>query len=239
MPSSDAARMMRMAISPRLATSRASMSRVRGSHTPPVAGRISVDGPPASGISCTAAGTIPRKSRQYDLVDGCRRTGPGARPDLHAGRGVLRAPPVGRRRSMCRAEPPGGHWLRRWSASGAADPRRRSPVPLFQWLAGGQRSVTVDPDDAADVAELLAWASTMDAVLWSPGRGGPPLVDSARRCGPPPRAPSSRPSPRSGSPVRGPTAPATELTLQALSGGPALRGSRAWPPMTAGGQHGE
>ena len=32
---------------------------------------------------------------------------------------------------------------------------------------------------------------------------------------------------------------ATEFTLQALSGAPALRGSRAWPPMSAGGQHGE
>jgi crotonobetainyl-CoA:carnitine CoA-transferase CaiB-like acyl-CoA transferase len=32
---------------------------------------------------------------------------------------------------------------------------------------------------------------------------------------------------------------ATEFTLQALSGGPALRGSLAWPPMSSGGQHGE
>ena len=43
--------------------------------------------------------------------------------------------------------------------------------------------------------------------------------------------------------VQAPTAwrdrPASELTLQALSGGPALRGSRAWPPVSAGGQHGE
>ena len=106
---------------------------------------------------------------------------------------------------VTRAEPPGGHWLRRWSASGAAIADGESGA-LFQWLAGGQRSVTVDPDDAADGAELLAeWASTMDAVLWSPGAAGRRSSTGAR-CGPPPRTPSSPPSRRSGSPDRGPTA---------------------------------
>src|SRR4029077_12270996 len=80
------------------------------------------------------------------------------------------------------------------------------------------------------------WASTMDAVLWSPGRGGPPLVDWSAVRGAAPGAVVTAIPPFG---LTGPWAdrPATELTLQALSGGPALRGSRAWPPMTAGGQH--
>ena len=77
MPSSAAARMMRMAISPRLATSSASMVKGRGSHTPrrrhPNLGRR----PPPPGISCTAAGTIRGESCQYDLVDGCSTDRPG------------------------------------------------------------------------------------------------------------------------------------------------------------------
>ena len=71
---------------------------------------------------------------------------------------------------VVRAEPPGGHPLRAWSASGATIPDGRSG-PLFSWLAGGQRSVTVDPATPSDVEALLAWAATMDAVLWS--RGAP------------------------------------------------------------------
>src|SRR5918993_3591248 len=69
---------------------------------------------------------------------------------------------------VTRVDPPGGHPLRRWSASGAAIPQGGSG-PLFQWLAGGQRAVTVDPASAADVGALLSWAPTFDLVLWSPG----------------------------------------------------------------------
>ena len=32
---------------------------------------------------------------------------------------------------------------------------------------------------------------------------------------------------------------ATEFTLQAMTGGPAIRGARAWPPTSVGGQFGE
>jgi len=138
---------------------------------------------------------------------------------------------------VTRIEPPGGHWLRRWSASGAPIAEGASGA-LFQWLAGGQRSVTVDPHDPADGAALAEWASAMDAVLWSPGRGGPPIVEWPTVRAAAPGAVLTAITPFG---LTGPWAdrPATELTLQALSGAPALRGSRAWPPMTAGGQHGE
>jgi len=139
---------------------------------------------------------------------------------------------------VVRAEPPGGHWLRRWCASGAAIPDGESGA-LFQWLAGGQRSVTVDPDDPADQTELLAWATTMDAVLWSAGRSSaPPFCALAPVRAAVPGAVLTAITPFG---LTGPWSdrPATEHTLQALSGGPALRGSRSWPPMTAGGQHGE
>ena len=75
---------------------------------------------------------------------------------------------------VVRAEPPGGHPLRAWSASGAAIPDGASGA-LFSWLAGGQESVTVDPASPSDVESLLAWAATMDAVLWS--RGAPVSVE--------------------------------------------------------------
>jgi crotonobetainyl-CoA:carnitine CoA-transferase CaiB-like acyl-CoA transferase len=131
------------------------------------------------------------------------------------------------------AEAPGGHPLRAWSASG----RRVAPGesgPLFQWLAGGQHSVVVDPASEVDVAELLAWAATFDGVVWSPG-----AVVGVERL----RAaiPDVTITAVTAFGLTGPWAGrvATEFTLQALSGAPGLRGSRAWPPMSAGGQHGE
>ncbi len=140
---------------------------------------------------------------------------------------------------VVRAEPPGGHWLRRWSASGAPIPDGESGA-LFQWLSGGQRSVVVDPADPADIAELLEWVSSTDAVLWTPGMAptaAPVLtLDQVQAA-----APDAVITAITSFGLAGPWSgrPATELTLQALSGGPAMRGSRAWPPMTAGGQHGE
>jgi crotonobetainyl-CoA:carnitine CoA-transferase CaiB-like acyl-CoA transferase len=133
---------------------------------------------------------------------------------------------------VVRVEPPGGHPLRRWGASGASIPEGASG-PMFQWLAGGQQAVTVDPASPADVAELLAWAPTFDVVLWS--RGGIELEQLTAA------APDVSVVAMTPFGLHGPWTDraATEFTLQALSGGPALRGSRAWPPMTAGGQHGE
>jgi crotonobetainyl-CoA:carnitine CoA-transferase CaiB-like acyl-CoA transferase len=131
---------------------------------------------------------------------------------------------------VVRAEPPDGHWLRRWSASGAAIADSDSAA-LFKWLAGGQRSVTVDPQDAADVSELLVWAATMDAIIWSPGAPLAPKpaieIDSLQRVAPDVVLTALTPFGLSGPWTE---RAATEFTLQALSGGPALRGSRHGRP---------
>lgn len=134
---------------------------------------------------------------------------------------------------VTRVDPPGGHPLRAWSATGAAIPDAGSG-PLFQWLAGGQAAVTVDPASPSDVDELLAWAPTFDVVLWS--RDAVVAIGRLEAAAPDVSVVAITPFG-----LHGPWADraATEFTLQALSGGPALRGSRAWPPMSAGGQHGE
>ena len=69
---------------------------------------------------------------------------------------------------VTRVEPPGGHPLRRWSATGAELPPEGSG-PMFGWLAGGTSSVVVDPASEPDVVELLQRACGYDAVTWSPG----------------------------------------------------------------------
>ncbi len=134
---------------------------------------------------------------------------------------------------VTRVEPPDGHPLRRWSASGAAIPPDGSG-PLFLWLAGGTTSVVVDPSSEADVVELLERAAGYDAAIWSPGA----VVDIVRLRAAVPAVTITALTPFG---LDGPWADraATEFTLQALSGAPGLRGSRAWPPMSAGGQHGE
>src|SRR5207248_229137 len=101
---------------------------------------------------------------------------------------------------------------------------------LFKWLAGGQQAVSVDPANPDQVSELLEQVAGFDVVLWSPGA----VVELDRL--PPTAVVTMTPFG-----LDGPWAerPATEFTLQAMSGGPALRGSRAWPPMSTGGQHGE
>jgi crotonobetainyl-CoA:carnitine CoA-transferase CaiB-like acyl-CoA transferase len=135
--------------------------------------------------------------------------------------------------AVVRVDPPGGHPLRSWSATRAPIPPDGSG-PLFQWLAGGQDAVSVDPTVPNEVDELLAWAPTFDVVLWCPEA----VVALDRLTAAAPEATVVAMTPFG---LRGPWADrvATEFTLQALSGGPALRGSRAWPPMSSGGQHGE
>lgn len=134
---------------------------------------------------------------------------------------------------VTRVDPPGGHQLRRWSASHAEVGAGRNGA-LFEWLAGGQAAVSVDPDDAEDVAALAERIADHDVVLWDSGS----VIDLDAVTASAGQTTVVTISPFG---LHGPWAdrPATEFTLQAMSGAPALRGSRSWPPMTAGGRHGE
>ena len=131
--------------------------------------------------------------------------------------------------SVVRVEDPTGDPLRRWSHSGSA----RGDGALFQFLAAGSTSVV-----ATRPEELTATIGAADVILWSPHS------DIARAL-PPARLRALNP----GAVVTaitdfgldGPWADrrATELTLQAMSGGPGQRGAPERPPLMAGGRLGE
>lgn len=137
-------------------------------------------------------------------------------------------------------DPPGGAPLRRWSASGAKIAHGRSGA-LFNHLAGGKRSVLLDPADASARDRLDGLLAHAEAVVWSPGAvteqefwspgamraRHPHLVVTTI-------TPFGLDNPWS-------DRPATEFTLQAWSGGiiGLARGNPDRPPVHVGGQVGE
>jgi crotonobetainyl-CoA:carnitine CoA-transferase CaiB-like acyl-CoA transferase len=142
---------------------------------------------------------------------------------------------------VTKVEAAGGDPLRDWSASGAriADGANGG---LYNFLAANKQSVTVDPDNADEVAALHDMLGAADVVVWSHGS------EVAEQPGLSPRA-IVRSHPHlavvSITPfgLEGPWAdrPATEFTLQAWSG--AMIGlGRGWvdrAPTYVGGQIGE
>ncbi|MFN3001716.1 CaiB/BaiF CoA transferase family protein [Mycolicibacterium wolinskyi] len=135
---------------------------------------------------------------------------------------------------VVKVESPEGDPLRRWSASGAAFD---GDSALFGFLAGGTRSVVVEPDDFAFLDRLVASA---DAVLWSPESTVAQRVapeDLHRRH---PHLIVTTITPFG---LDGPWSdkPATEFTLQAWSGGAIGigRGSQDRAPVSIGGQVGD
>ncbi|HVT22915.1 MAG TPA: CoA transferase [Mycobacteriales bacterium] len=141
---------------------------------------------------------------------------------------------------VTKVEPVGGDPLRDWSASGA-------PIPdggnggLYNFLAAGKHSVTVDADSAEQTAALHEMFGSADVVVWSRGgvAGHPGLSPAAlRRSHPHLTVTAITPFG-----LDGPWAdrPATEFTLQAWSG--AMIGlGRGWvdrAPTYVGGQIGE
>jgi crotonobetainyl-CoA:carnitine CoA-transferase CaiB-like acyl-CoA transferase len=142
---------------------------------------------------------------------------------------------------VVKAEPPGGDPLRQWSASGAALAPGEDGA-LFGFLAASKRSVVVDPDDEAARARLHELLATADAVVWSRGtrlaehRSLAPAAILAA-------APHLTVTALTPFGLDGPWAdrPATELTLQAWSGGVIGlgRGAPDRPPVSVGGQIGE
>lgn len=122
-----------------------------------------------------------------------------------------------------------GDPLRRWSSSDSAD----GDGALFQYLAEGMTSVVVE--DAALLVPVLRGA---EVILWTPHS----LV--ARRFTPDrireiaPNAVVTTITPFG---LTGPWAdrPATDLTLQAMSGGVGQRGLSSRPPLRVGGRLGD
>lgn len=131
--------------------------------------------------------------------------------------------------AVVRVEDSTGDPLRTWSASGSAD----GDGALFQYLAGGMTSVVIE-----DPKVLEPSLRGADIILWTPH-------SSIAREIPPQRireiAPAAVVTAITDFGLAGPWAgrPATDLTLQAMSGGVAQRGLSDRPPLMAGGRLGE
>ncbi|MFL6204242.1 MAG: CoA transferase [Acidimicrobiales bacterium] len=140
---------------------------------------------------------------------------------------------------VTKVEPPEGDPLRAWSASGAPA-ATGADGPLFRYLAASKRSVVADPDVDADRAQVHELLGRADAVVWSPGshlaEALPP--HALRRSSPHLTVTAISPFGLEG-PWR--DRPATELTLQAWSGGiiGLGRGSPDRPPIAVGGGIGD
>ena len=141
---------------------------------------------------------------------------------------------------VVKVEPPDGDPLRRWSATGSRIPAP-DDAPLFKFLHTSHHSVIADPRDmAACVSRVQSFVRNADAVVWSsdsPFRHHGSLAPRALRAAFPhvviaAISPFGLDSPWS-------ERPATEFTLQALSGGMGGRGPSDRPPLSVGGRTGE
>jgi crotonobetainyl-CoA:carnitine CoA-transferase CaiB-like acyl-CoA transferase len=138
---------------------------------------------------------------------------------------------------VVRIEPPEGDPLRRWSASGAKIASDDDGA-LFQFLCASKTSVVADvraPDDMEFVRTLIVDA---DAVVWSPDYLQQDELSPKALRQLAPHAVIVAISPFG---LDGPWVgrAATELTLQAWSGGAGYRGSADRPPTSMGGRLGD
>ncbi len=132
-------------------------------------------------------------------------------------------------------EPPSGHPLRGWSASGAAvDPDRGGA--LFQYLSAGSASLSCSALEDVDRLEELA--SVADVLIEGQAilAGAPEVAKRLREAGA--AKVSVRITPFGSD---GPWAgrPATEFTLQAWTGSLGKRGDPAREPLAVGGRTGD
>jgi crotonobetainyl-CoA:carnitine CoA-transferase CaiB-like acyl-CoA transferase len=175
----------------------------------------------------TATGTPPLSG--YRVVDLSSGIGGGYCTKLLADAGA----------AVVKLEPPEGDALRRWTASGHALAEREDGA-LFRFLAAGKRSATIDPDDAAGLARAQAVLAAADAVVWGPGSRlaeHPDLTPAALRAA----VPGAVVTAITPFGLTGPWAgrPSSDLVLQALAGGAAIRGLPGHPPVSCGGQPSE
>ncbi|MDV3127861.1 CoA transferase [Mycobacterium sp. 21AC1] len=140
---------------------------------------------------------------------------------------------------VVKVECPDGDPLRSWSASGAVIPPGADGA-LFTFLAGGKRSVVIDPADDADLALLDRLLASADSVIWSPESRVAQSVSPTKLSE---RHPGLIVTAITAFGLHGPWSDraATEFTLQAWSGGAIGigRGTQDRAPVTIGGQVGE
>ncbi len=175
---------------------------------------------------------LPNPHRGAGVLDGCRTV------DLS--RGIAGAycakvlAEAGAR--VLKVEFPGGDPLRRRVPEDVALPAGEDGA-LFSYLAASAESLVVgtSPSDHESLAELIKGA---DVIIWSPeARSLAPGLSPDELHTSAPHAVITAISPFG---LSGPWAdrPATDATLQALSGGPAWRGPRELEPLIAGGELG-
>ncbi len=137
---------------------------------------------------------------------------------------------------VVKLEDPTGDPLRRWSASSERLPAG-TDSPLFQYLSASKRSVVLDPNSARDVDQARGIIGRSHAVVWSPGTGlaAHPLLAPTRLHDDAPNLIVTAITPFG---LDGPWAgrPASDLTLQAWSGGIWARGLPERPPVYVGGR---
>ena len=139
---------------------------------------------------------------------------------------------------VVKVEAPEGDPLRRWSASGTAIADGEDG-PLFSFLSSSKQSVVADPASAEDLGQVGELLASADAVVWSRGSRLAEVAalrpDALRRDHPHLTVTSITPFG-----LDGPWSdrPATDLTLQAWSGGIVGlgRGAPHLPPVAVGGQ---
>ncbi len=140
---------------------------------------------------------------------------------------------------IVKVEGPSGDPLRRFSASGATIALDDDGA-LFQYLAGGKRSVVVDPASSAARPLVADLVRTADGVVWSPGSAlaeHPDLSPHAlRRLAPQATVVTVTPF---GLDTPWSDRPATEATLQAMCGSAGQRGTIETPPLIVGGRLGD
>jgi crotonobetainyl-CoA:carnitine CoA-transferase CaiB-like acyl-CoA transferase len=141
---------------------------------------------------------------------------------------------------VLKVEPPTGHPLRRWSASGAVGRDGDPDGALFRHLASGHESVIVDLDDPAGQAVTLELAAQSDVVIesYAPGHlaalglGHEHLREVHSPLTMVSISPFGQQGPRAGH-ERG------EFLLQAIVGSLDLHGGVEGPPLAVGGRLGE
>lgn len=136
---------------------------------------------------------------------------------------------------VIKLEDPAGDTLRRWSASNAV--AGDADGPLFQYLSASKRSIVLDPADETDLDRALSVIKRSHAVVWSPGSplAEHPLLSPARLHSEAPNLIVTAITPFG---LEGPWAgrAASDLTLQAWSGGIWARGITDRPPVYVGGR---